>query len=187
MKKAIKLSSFQPQKNLPIAKLVNTREYKLGAKLIRYLKEKLQENEIRNYLLGRELNLNGFGIADVVLLEYQKGKHKNRSTNKLEPLRKTITVYEVKIKDWKKAIRQAYRYRYYAHKSIIIMPVENVSGLIKNLQTLKSLGIGVWTYDKKGDHFDLLYTPRKRKPFSEIANKKASSLLTQRLISQQAY
>jgi len=187
MKKAIKLSSFQPQKNLPIENVVNTEEYKLNAKLIKYLKEVLKANKKKNFLLGRELNLNGFGIADVVLLEYQNVAIKKGVEKHPKLLRKTITVYEVKIKDWKKAIRQAYRYRYYAHKSIIIMPVENVSSLMKNLETLKSLGIGVWTYDKRKDHFDLLYTPRKRKPFSEIANEKASFLLTQRIKSQQVY
>lgn len=108
----------------------------------------------------KEFNLNGYGISDILLLQY-KINNKKRIVNKI------ITSFEVKIYNWRRALAQAYRYKYYSHRVIVIIPSENVIPAVKNLYRFKALEVGLWTFDSKLGLIHKFYTPRIRKSKSK--------------------
>jgi hypothetical protein len=168
----ISLSQFHPQSNLPNFDKLTSNELKLSKVFIASLKLEINRKKLINYILGSELNLNGYGIADLALLEQWPIKNKKKKSK-----RNILTVFEVKIKDWRKALKQAYRYKYYSHKSIVIIPDYNADRAIQNLNTFKILQIGLWVFNDSSNTFKKIYTPKVQKPFSKLAFSKAKSLL----------
>jgi hypothetical protein len=171
----ISLSLFHPQSNLPYFDKLTSDELKFSKVFIKSLKLEIDEKKLINYILGSELNLNGYGIADLALLEQWPIKNTKKKSK-----RNILTVFEVKIKDWRKALKQAYRYKYYSHKSIIVMPDYNVDRAIKNLSTFKILQIGLWVFSESSNSLRKIYTPKVQKPFSKLALTKAKAILTQK-------
>jgi len=171
----ISLSQFHPQSNLPKFNKFTSDELKLSKIFVKNLKLEIRRKKLFNYILGAELNLNGYGIADLALLEQWPIRNKKKTSN-----RNILTVFEVKIKDWRKALKQAYRYKYYSHKSIVIMPDYNAERAVKNLSTFKTLQIGLWVFSESSNSLTKIYTPKSQKPFSRLAFAKAKFLLTQK-------
>lgn len=172
IQKTILLSQFQPQNNLPKYNIYSSNELKLFNSFVKKLKSEIKFKNVIHYTLGSELNLNGYGIADLALLEYWPVKKKKMISQK-----KILTVFELKIKDWRKALKQAYRYKYYSHKSIVVMPDHNADRAILNLDIFRALGVGLWVYNNKNNSLRKIYSPRIQRPFSKFAFKKAHSLL----------
>ena len=172
VKEPISLSQYHPQSNLPNYKILSSLELKLSRNIVRKLLSEIKRKNVKRYKLGSELNLNGYGIADLVLLEYWSVKNLKRLSQK-----KFLTVFEIKIRDWRKALKQAYRYKYYSHKSIVILPDYNSNRAISQIKVFESLGIGLWLYNEENDSFLKVYTPRIHKPFSKLAYQKALSML----------
>ena len=53
--------------------------------------------------------------------------------------RRQLFAFEAKIKDWQRALQQAFRYRYFADKSIVVMPLANAARAIDNLAVFKEM------------------------------------------------
>jgi hypothetical protein len=78
-----------------------------------------------DYIIGKEIEL-GAKRIDLVCVSKQTGK---------------IVTIELKVKNWKKALRQAWSYRACANESYIAIPEERV-GLL-DARSLLALGLGV--------------------------------------------
>lgn len=122
--------------------------------------EKLLLQFHENAIGLRELEIHGYGIADFVLF--------NNINNKCN-----INAYEIKIRDWRKALQQAYRYSYYANQSIVIMPLENIPNGNEKLSLFKTMNIGLWGFDSQENQINKIFTPQKKKPKNNSAKIKA--------------
>jgi hypothetical protein len=175
------LSTNRPRNNFPTLTSSKRSESILLLDFCRsLLKQRLISKSSKELRVFRELELNGYGISDLLLFEYNRTPKKNYYTNQ------TLTVFEIKIKDWKKAIRQAFRYRYYSNRSIVVLPIEHIQSAKNNISAFKELNVGLWGYDRKDKRIIKCFTPRIRKPLNQQAKEKALSIIKQKIRSQQS-
>jgi len=73
---------------------------------------------------GREFSLEGYGRADVIWLAWQRG---DDFTAVSLQRRLQITAIEAKLKDWRKGLMQAARYRYFSNRAILVLPPQAAS------------------------------------------------------------
>lgn len=78
---------------------------------------------------------------------------------------KEIFAYEVKVKDWKSGLRQARSYRSFAHRAVLVLPLERLDSLRKQRQVFKRFNVGLLGVGKHGD-LKWLYKPKKTEPIS---------------------
>lgn len=76
--------------------------------------------------MGRELPITGFGIADFRLRGAQhpaRQEGPDLSTRCASRTQKaTVLAFEMKLRDWRKALTQALRYRYFANAALVVLP-----------------------------------------------------------------
>jgi hypothetical protein len=135
----------------------------------------------RAVLAAREVALNGYGIADLVCLVIAENRY-SKPNEKAH-----LLAFEVKIRDWRKALAQAFRYKYFAHASTVVLPPEDSQKAMQFLDTFKALAIGLWSFDIRSGEIRRLYTPDYQCPFSDSAHAKATKLFSHRLRSQPPY
>ena len=126
--------------------------------------------------MAKELDLNGYGIADLIFWEYSI----KNSPNESRLTRTTLTAFEVKIKDWRKALIQAYRYKYYSNRSIVILPIEYSAKAVISKKLFCDFDIGLWVFDKKNKQTNKIFTPKTHKPINRKAKEKAINILNQK-------
>jgi len=74
---------------------------------------------------------------------------------------------EAKLKDWKRALQQAHRYKWFAEYSYVVLD-EHYSGVAKkNLSTFKKYNIGLATINPVGQ-FKRIFNPAKQTPFDPV-------------------
>jgi hypothetical protein len=176
------IAKRSPRRNLPQALAVKRTESNF---LLAFARSFVKATEESIVIAARELPLAGYGIADLVcILERSQCKHAVNST--LPTSSTSFVAFEVKMKDWRGALSQAYKYKYYANTSIVVLPSEDIEKARAFLQTFRSLGIGLWAFDRKLETISRIYTPAHRKPISPNANRKALHALSRsRIISPQ--
>lgn len=138
-----------------------------------YYHEEITGNRAYNcqtFGLARELYVPGLGIADVVSLF-------------VTPNKKILYAFEMKIKDWRKALAQAFRYKYYADSVFVVLPPSEAVKAKQSLHVFSAINVGLWAFDKENGVIDRIYTPKKDKPKSTGAYNKALGLLAQQLKS----
>ncbi len=176
-----KLTNYQPRKNLPDKTSTKRMESNLLFSFLRwYTSSSSFKNSKRKHIFLREINLNGYGIADLMMFDYSDNKY--RPQNRL--LSGYITTYEVKIRDWKKAIKQAIRYKYYSNRVIVILPKKNVGTAKLNRNIFVELNIGLWAFDKDRNTLEKIFTPRFHKPLNYNAKQKVLSSIYKKIRSQ---
>jgi len=169
-----------PRKNLP-----NYTSRKLGESnfLLSFARHFLSENNKSrpaNVLAFREIPANGYGIVDFLVMSFKKQKQ----TNKIYYRPHTIYSFEIKLKDWRKALSQAYRYKYFSHYSIVVLPDKRINSSTIPIDTFKSLNIGLWGYDKENKTIIKYFTPKKSKPLHSIASEKITNQIMKKFKSQ---
>ncbi len=101
---------------------------------------------------GRQFELAGYGIADFVWMEFGRqtthGRHES-----------VLTAFEMKLKDWRRALMQAYRYSYFADQAVVVLPNEVADRAERHLPTFQHMGVGLWSYDPKTEVIGKRYTP----------------------------
>jgi hypothetical protein len=71
---------------------------------------------------------------------------------------------EAKLKDWKRALKQAYRYKWFAEYSYVVMDEYYSNSAIKNIDTFVKYNVGLATISTNGQlkrHFN----PTRQQPF----------------------
>lgn len=92
--------------------------------------------------------------------------------------RHKLIAFEAKLKDWRKGLQQAFRYRYFADKAIQVMPEETVAAAISNLESFERLEVGLWSFDKETERIREIYSPNQARALNKDAREKAISLIS---------
>lgn len=74
---------------------------------------------------------------------------------------------EAKLKDWKRALKQAYRYKWFATYSYVFMDSKFVGPALKNKATFKKYNIGLASVSTDGA-IDILLKPMKIEPYDDV-------------------
>lgn len=131
-----------------------------------------------------EFSLAGFGVADLVWIGWNRTKESEDFTalcleKKLS--RRHLHAFEGKLKDWRRALQQAFRYRYFADKAIVVMPAENAGAAVENLEAFRHSCVGLWTFDVATGKIREHYTPTQVRAFSIEARRKAIRSLSSKI------
>ncbi|HWD92524.1 MAG TPA: hypothetical protein VG938_09255 [Verrucomicrobiae bacterium] len=132
---------------------------------------------------GSEFALAGFGIADFVWLSWKQSSGGSDGTAlslekiKSELARRRLTAFEMKLSDWRKGLSQAYRYGYFADRTIVVLTVETAKLARKELALFRKLNVGLWGFDQTTNRIWKCFTPRVSKPRNAKAREKALDLL----------
>ncbi|MDA3886359.1 MAG: hypothetical protein PF638_12260 [Candidatus Delongbacteria bacterium] len=94
-----------------------------------------------------------FGIPDGLLVEKEKNELKN------------IVAIELKLKNWKRALIQAFKYKSFANNSIVVIDANYMHRALKNIDEFKRYKIGLASFSKDKD-FVIHYLPETTSPFS---------------------
>lgn len=125
-----------------------------------------QADQGRSLEMAREMYVHGLGIADIVSIF-------------ISPRKIVLHAFEMKIKDWRKAIAQAYRYKYYADAAYVVLPPDEASRAKQSLTVFRAINVGLWAFDKEKNTIKKIYNPKKDNPISNFAYKKALAHLSQ--------
>jgi hypothetical protein len=98
------------------------------------------------------------GIPDFVLVD--TGPHS-----------RIIVSVELKIKNWRRALAQAFKYRAFSHLSFVLMDADRSKPALNNLNKFFNYNIGFATLDNHGD-FRVHSLPTAFPPFSISLHKK---------------
>ena len=116
-----------------------------------------------------ELPINGFGVADFVTITWNENRlnkksYKNNSELFMKTAKPVLRSFEFKLANWRQALMQASRYRFFSNVSIVALPVEKCSAPLKYIETFRKVRVGLWGFDKNRNRIKHFYTPRPNKP-----------------------
>jgi len=125
---------------------------------------------------GREFALDGFGRADLVFMAWKPSNNsEDFSALALEHL--DLTAIEAKIKDWRKGLMQASRYRFFANQALLVLPHASARIAARFLPTFQALQVGLWEFDPAALVITKHFTPAKTRPLNTKAREKAVHLI----------
>lgn len=173
----LKLDCFDSRKNFPdhIAR-------KRGeANFLRAFERAYIERHRQPGIAASEFALQHFGRADLVWIAWDPdGIGEDFSALALHKRlrRRKLVAFEAKLKDWKKGLQQAFRYRYFADKSVVVLPAEAIRPALVNLAQFRELEVGLWDFDKKSGRITEHFSPNRAKAMSRDAREEAISLIS---------
>ena len=94
-----------------------------------------------------------FGIPDFVF--YTKRDDKT-----------SIISFELKLKDWKRATTQAFRYKSFSNIVYVVLPSQTANLAFRNIDFFKKYNIGLAKLNSQ-ENFEILFKPREDSPYSE--------------------
>ncbi len=178
-----KLRFSEPVRNLPGHPAGRSREEKMTLRFAQTYRD-LASTHNKTPILVRQIPVNGFGIADCIAVFWNHKKIRTTSAPLpvkvfIETAKPLIYAFEMKLLDWRKALMQANRYRFFAHVPVVVLPKENCMPALKFLETFRALGIGCWSFDERAGQITRHYTP---KPTAPLDTRNAGHAL--RLVAQ---
>ncbi|MEI7235843.1 hypothetical protein WCT82_19815 [Pectobacterium carotovorum] len=93
-----------------------------------------------------------------------------------KPLCKSIIAIEAKLKDWKRALWQASRYKIFSNQSWVVLDKHCATPAISNIKEFEKYNIGLATVTADGI-YEEIFSPEPDDHKSELAFWKANSLL----------
>jgi hypothetical protein len=120
-----------------------------------FLQSFIEDKKNTSYVIYEPKGL--FGIPDVMLV------HIESTNGKIE---KEAIAFELKLRKWKRALVQAYKYRAFAEISYVILDDSYINPALKNIGLFISANIGLLSIDETGEvksHFE----PTAELPYSE--------------------
>lgn len=160
-----------PRNNLPVHRSKKRTESNFVLAFGRaYSQDFLKDSESYSLEIAREFQLNGFGIADLVSVLFT-------------PKKLALHAFEMKMGDWRRAIAQAYRYKYFSDSAFVVLPPNEALKAKESLSVFRSINVGLLSFDKTEFCIEKIFIPRKEKPLSSNAYSKALSLLAQQFKS----
>lgn len=82
-----------------------------------------------------------------------------------------IFSFELKLKNWKKAAQQAFRYKSFSNISYVVLSAKNARAAENNLDLFIKYNIGLAKFDSCCS-FEIIYKPEASKPYSENLSQK---------------
>ena len=104
-----------------------------------------------------------FGIPDFVF--YSKDKQDV-----------SIISFELKLKDWKRATKQAFRYKSFSHSTYVVLPSKSINSALNNISFFKRYNIGLAEFNIDSE-IHIKYKPEFDEPYSENLNKKMIDII----------
>ncbi len=133
-------------------------EQEMVIALVSIIKNKsLSINNARDFLIMQEVE--GLVGRPDILLKSKKNK-------------KIITI-ELKLKNWKRALAQAYKYKSFSDISYVCMDESNIDVVLKHLDMFEKYDIGLITISKN-KKVNILFKPNATEPYAKDLYKKAS-------------
>lgn len=83
----------------------------------------------------------------------------------------SIISFELKLKNWKKAAKQAFRYKSFSNISYVVLASKSANAALNNIALFEKYNIGLAKFDTDSD-FKILYKPKSSTPYSEDLNLK---------------
>lgn len=93
-----------------------------------------------------------------------------------------IVAIEAKLRDWNKALSQAYRYREYANFSWVVLDAAFAKPALANLNKFERLNIGLASLGK-GGYFITHYKPKSLQPQSSLRFWQANAQIASQLLT----
>jgi hypothetical protein len=131
----------------------------------------------------RDFALQGYGIPDLITFAWSSQQNQaivmslDALRQKLQ--RQQVTAFELKLRDWRKGIVQAYRYRYFCDSSIVVLPDDVAERASKRLELFGSLDVGLWSFDPDTHVITKYFTPHQGTARNlEARNKAIESILS---------
>jgi hypothetical protein len=142
-----------------------------------YLRRFGKANGQTSFLPAREFRVSGFGVADFIWFVW-RSTPRSEEGSALEYRSRfrrgeSLLAFEMKLRDWRKALGQAYRYRYFADAAYVVLPPEAAVIAKQHLEVFEKLGVGLWAFDQGSGNIRRIYSPRPRTPFSSKARERA--------------
>lgn len=97
------------------------------------------------------------------------------------PVEPVLTAFEMKLKDWRRALTQAFRYSYFSDRSIVVLPAAVADRAQRHLEVFQRLGIGLWSYEPKADNIEMRFTPDGTRARNPAARKKAVDRISRKI------
>jgi hypothetical protein len=94
--------------------------------------------------------------------EYSASDKKWIKTLEPQKIANELYAVEAKLKDWKKALKQAYRYLDYADQAWVLIDEKHVTPAIKNLDEFKRLKVGLASISTQGE-IKKIFSPENTK------------------------
>jgi hypothetical protein len=82
-------------------------------------------------------------------------------------LTQTVAI-EAKLYSWKRALNQAYRYKWFSEHSFVFLPEENVGPALKNIEMFKKLEVGLASVGLNS--INVIYAPSPSTPVCSTMN-----------------
>lgn len=87
------------------------------------------------------------------------------NTNKYRQIVKSSTAIEAKLRNWKRALKQAYRYKWFSERAFVCIPEDNIKPAINSLEIFKQYAVGLISMcPEKG--MKVIYNPGPAQPIS---------------------
>ena len=169
----VEFGSHNTSQNLP--RTAATKSPELA--FVRSFEQFYLANDLRIALAGREFALQGFGRADLVWLACTGGGTLGEFTAVAPKNHVRLTAIEAKISDWRKGLQQAFRYRYFAHRSLLVLPMETAAVAARFINTFRRLRVALWGFEPQSGRLRKWFTPRCAQPISSAALQKALHLI----------
>lgn len=133
-------------------------EHEMVIALISILKSKsLSINQARDFVIMQEVD--GLVGRPDILLKSKKNK-------------KIITI-ELKLKNWKRALAQAYKYKSFSDISYVCMDESNIDSVLKHLDMFEKYNIGLITISKN-KKVTIVHMPNATEPYVKDLYEKAT-------------
>ena len=168
-----KVRFAEPRRNLPGYKGVATTEDRFTIAFARaYLRQVSELHHKANYdslAFAREVSVNGYGIADIFAVAWLALPNETFPNTEAfaEVVHPCTRAFECKLGDWRRAVSQALRYRFFAHQAMVVLPESSCANALPFLNTFKKIHIGLWSYSTETDRIRAHYTPRPATPISK--------------------
>jgi len=147
-----------------------------------YLEQELKTlAKKRRFATGREFALEGFGRADLLFMAWIHVTTAEDFTALALKGGLRLTAIEAKIKDWRKGLMQATRYRFFANRSLLVLPPAAARIATEYLVTFRDLNVGLWEFDPATNRIRKHFTPRNRRPLNSKAWERAVHAVTRGL------
>ena len=84
-----------------------------------------------------------------------------------------VVSFELKLKNWRGAMIQAFRYRSFSDYSYVVLPEETAGKAFNHINLFKKYGIGLISFRK--DKYFIMYSPIQNRPLSLQLREKAET------------
>lgn len=171
-----KVRFSEPKRNLPGRRGVTTAEDRFTIAFARtYLDQASKMHRTANYdsmAVVREVAVNGYGIADMLAVAWRSVPSEMFPTTEafIEVARPCTRAFEFKLSDWRRAMSQASRYRFFAHQTIVVLPETVCVNALPYIDTFRKIRVGLWSYSMDTKRIRMHYTPRPSNPISKRWN-----------------